>query len=160
MKEVVTTPPAPLFGLETPHPLQPTQNYFQLVGWAFLPRSEADLSPEVNGGSASAWTASETDDTVTERSDRARVVPPHHTGRTDLQRIGHTANQVRIVVGQETFLPVERIDRPDVVSTFPNEAAALGSGFKFICYLPFGFYTGRLEISTVLVLLYPSFWRR
>jgi glycosyltransferase involved in cell wall biosynthesis len=28
---------APLHGLETPHPLQPTQNYFQLVGWAFVP---------------------------------------------------------------------------------------------------------------------------
>ncbi|HTO03666.1 MAG TPA: glycosyltransferase family 4 protein [Opitutus sp.] len=117
-----TVTPAPLFGLETPHPLQPTQNYFQLIGWAFLPKSEAEP------GSA---------------ADREATLVSNESGR-----ISGTANQVRIVVNQETFLPVERINRPDVASTFPNEPAALGSGFKFICYLPFGFYTGRLEIST------------
>src|SRR5687768_2135022 len=90
---------APLFGLETPHPLQPTQNYFQLIGWAFLPGS----------------------------------VTPNH---------------VRVVVGEQTFEPAERIQRADVAQTFPNEPAALGSGFKFICYLPFGFYTGSLEIAS------------
>ena len=90
---------APLVGLETPHPLQPTQNYFQLIGWAFLPTSE-------------------------------------------------TPNHVRVVVGTETFLPVERIERADVAETFPHERAARTSGFKFICYLPFGFYTGHLELSS------------
>ena len=89
---------APRFSLETPHPLQPTQNYFQLIGWAFLPGSS---SP----------------------------------------------NDVRMVVGERTFSPKERIERPDVAATFPAEPSAKSSGFKFICYLPFGFYEGQLEIS-------------
>lgn len=89
---------APLFGLETPHPLQPTQNYFQLIGWAFIPGAD-------------------------------------------------TPSQVRVVVGDQVFSPVERIVREDVAATFPNERHAQNSGFKFICYLPFGFYTGRLEAS-------------
>src|SRR5690242_12331175 len=89
---------SPLFGLETTHPFQPTQNYFQLIGWAFLPHSKKN-------------------------------------------------NVLRIVIGNETFLPNERRPRPDVATTFPNETAALESGFKFVCYLPFGFYTGYLEVS-------------
>jgi glycosyltransferase involved in cell wall biosynthesis len=89
---------SPLFGLETTHPFQPTQNYFQLIGWAFLPHSKKN-------------------------------------------------NVLRIVIGNETFLPNERRPRPDVATTFPNEPAALESGFKFVCYLPFGFYTGNLEVS-------------
>ena len=91
-------PLAPLSSLETPHPFQPTQNYFQLIGWAFLPGS---------------------------------AVP----------------NQVRVVVGERTFAPVERIARTDVAAAHPDEPAALQSGFKFICYLPFGFYEGQLEVS-------------
>ena len=90
--------PAPHYSLETIHPFQPTQNYFQLIGWAFLP------------GSASP-------------------------------------NRVRIVVGDRVFTPVERIERSDAAAAFPSEAAARLSGFKFICYLPFGFYEGALEIS-------------
>jgi hypothetical protein len=87
------------YGLETPHPLTPAQNYVQLLGWAFLP------------GSA-------------ER------------------------NHVRLVVDSKPFAPIERIDREDVAGLFPNEPAARSSGFKFICYLPFGFYTGQLELSS------------
>lgn len=90
--------PAPLYSLETLHPFQPTQNYFQLIGWAFLPGSAA-------------------------------------------------ANSLRVVVGERIFFPLERIERSDVAAAFPAEAAAGGSGFKFICYLPFGFYEGQLEIS-------------
>ena len=89
---------APRFSLETPHPLRPTQNYFQLIGWAFLPGSPS-------------------------------------------------RNEVRMVVNDQVFQPKERIDRADVASTFPDEPAAGGSGFKFICYLPFGFYEGLLEVS-------------
>lgn len=90
--------PDALYSLETLHPFQPTQNYFQLIGWAFLPQSQA-------------------------------------------------ANQVRVVVDERIFSPQERIAREDVGGAFPAEAAARMSGFKFICYLPFGFYEGRLEIS-------------
>ena len=90
--------PAPLHSLETIHPFQPTQNYFQLIGWAFLPGSAAP-------------------------------------------------NEVRVCFGERTFTPVERITRSDVAAAFPGEAAAAGSGFKFICYLPFGFYEGWLEVS-------------
>jgi len=89
---------APRHSLETIQPFQPTQNYFQLIGWAFLPGSGA----------------------------------PNH---------------VRVVVGGQTFAPVERIPRPDVAQTYPDEPAAGASGFKFICYLPFGFYEGVLEVS-------------
>lgn len=90
--------PSPAFGLETAHPFQPTQNYFQLIGWAFLPGS---------------------------------------TGPA----------KVRVKVGEKTFDPTEQIDRPDVAALFPQEAGARQSGFKFICYLPFGFYTGTLELT-------------
>lgn len=92
------TPASPLFGLETPYPFQPTQNYFQLIGWTFLPGSRE-------------------------------------------------ANRVRVAIGEQIFEPLERIARPDVATSFPQEPAALHSGFKFICYLPFGFYTGALEVS-------------
>jgi len=84
--------------LETLHPFQPTQNYFQLIGWAFIPGSNA----------------------------------PSH---------------VRVAVGDKIFEAVERIDRPDVAATYPNEPHARHSGFKFICYLPFGFYTAELDVS-------------
>ncbi len=90
--------PAPLHSLETIHPFQPTQNYFQLIGWAFLPGSTA----------------------------------PNH---------------VRVTFGERRFAPVARITRADVAAAFPGEAAAAESGFKFICYLPFGFYEGWLEVS-------------
>ncbi|HYC70232.1 MAG TPA: glycosyltransferase [Opitutaceae bacterium] len=86
------------FGLETPVPLAPTQNYFQLVGWAF-----------------------------------AAGAP----GRCP----------VRVVVGDRVFLPIETSERPDVAAQFPAEPAARASGFKFIGYLPFGAYLGRLELS-------------
>lgn len=88
----------PLYGLEMPHPFQPAQNYFQLIGWSFLPGSS-------------------------------------------------TPNHVRITFGNRIFEPLERIARPDVAKSFPAEPAAVQSGFKFICYLPFGFYTGSLEVS-------------
>jgi glycosyltransferase involved in cell wall biosynthesis len=90
--------PAPRYSLETIHPFQPTQNYFQLIGWAFLPGS---TSP----------------------------------------------NQVRVVVGDRVFTPAERLERADAAAAFPAETAARLSGFKFICYLPFGFYEGVLEVS-------------
>jgi glycosyltransferase involved in cell wall biosynthesis len=86
------------YGLETPHPLTPAQNYLQLIGWAFLPGSATD-------------------------------------------------NHVRVVIDSKPFAPVERIEREDVAGLFADEPAAHSSGFKFICYLPFGFYTGQLEIS-------------
>ncbi|MDB6170205.1 MAG: putative glycosyl transferase [Verrucomicrobia bacterium] len=96
MNAAVTS--APRFSLETLQPFQPTQNYFQLIGWAFVPGSP---SP----------------------------------------------NEVRVVVGDRIFVPLERISRADVAAAYPAEPAASTSGFKFICYLPFGFYEGRLEIS-------------
>jgi glycosyltransferase involved in cell wall biosynthesis len=84
------------YGIDTPRPLQPTQNYFQLIGWAF---ATGDAAPTA----------------------------------------------IRVVVGEKTFAPVERSERPDVARQFPDEPAAVGSGFKFIGYLPFGFYTGELQ---------------
>jgi len=92
---------APLFGLETPHPLQPTQNYFQLIGWAFLGEIEKlpeDVEPQVGNPGAGFSVANDTE-----------VVPP-------LQRGSRTAEQhsVRVVVGTQIFLPVERIERDDV----------------------------------------------
>jgi glycosyltransferase involved in cell wall biosynthesis len=84
------------YGIDTPRPLQPTQNYFQLIGWAFVAGDAAVTS-------------------------------------------------IRVVVGEKTFEPVERIERPDVARQFPDEPAAAGSGFKFIGYLPFGFYAGELQ---------------
>ncbi|HUQ71001.1 MAG TPA: glycosyltransferase family 4 protein, partial [Planctomycetaceae bacterium] len=60
---------------------------------------------------------------------------------------GSPTAHVRVKVGTQLFAPVERIARPDVAATFPHEPAARTSGFKFICYLPFGFYTGELEVS-------------
>lgn len=95
---VAAAAPTVHFGLETRVPLAPTQNYFQLIGWAFVAGS------------------------------RGRCA-------------------VRVVVGDKVFTPVETSDRPDVAAQFPEERAARPSGFKFIGYLPFGAYVGRLEIS-------------
>ncbi|MEO6003586.1 MAG: glycosyltransferase family 4 protein [Opitutus sp.] len=126
------TATVPQFGLETLHPFAPTQNYFQLIGWAFLPAGNAAS----NGGTTSVSSAPNPDDT--------EVVPPF-SGDGFQARL--EKNHVRIVVGDRIFLPTERIERPDVANTFPDEPAARTSGFKFICYLPFGFYTGVLEVS-------------
>lgn len=92
-------PPANLrHGLETPHPCQPTQGYFRLVGWALLIDAAAPT-------------------------------------------------QCRLVVGEKNFAPEEIIDRPDVAAEFPDQPHARRSGFRFLCYLPFGLHTGRLEAS-------------
>ena len=85
-------------GVETPLPLAPTQNYFQLLGWAHYPASDHPCP-------------------------------------------------LRVVVGDRTFEPVERFERRDVADLYPDDAGARESGFKFLGYLPFGFYTGSLEAS-------------
>ena len=89
----------PLHGLETPLPLRPAQNYFQLAGWAFLPGAPAP-------------------------------------------------SLVRIVAGGRVIEPAEIVERPDVAAAHPGEPHALRSGFKFTCFLPFGFYLGELQAST------------
>ena len=131
---------APLFGLETRHPLQPTQNYFQLIGWAFLPDAgNLGQVTELPTGSSAGGDLN---------ADDTEVVPPLDPQISRASRIDSHQHAVRIVVGSRTFAPAERIERADVASTFPHEPAALKSGFKFICYLPFGFYTGQLEVSS------------
>ena len=56
-------------------------------------------------------------------------------------------SRTRVVIGDQIFEPAETIDRPDVAAAYPAEPHALKSGFKFICFLPFGVYEGRLEVS-------------
>lgn len=88
----------PQFGIDTPLPLRPAQNYCRLAGWAFIPGS-------------------------------ARPDP------------------VRLRIGERTFAPEERSERPDVAVLHPGEPAARASGFRFTAYLPFGIHEGWLEIS-------------
>lgn len=95
----MTPGPAELrHGLETPHPFQPAQGYFRLVGWALF---------------------------------RAASAP----------------TRTRLVIGEKTFSPEEIIERDDVAAEFADDPHALRSGFRFLCYLPFGLHTGRLEAS-------------
>lgn len=68
------------------------------------------------------------------------------TGWAFLSRSSARAH-LRLRTENRTFEPVERAMRPDVAGLYPDEPAAGSSGFRFLCYLPFGFYTAFLEIS-------------
>jgi len=94
----VSQAPGFAYGLETPQPIEPCQNYFQLIGWAHLP--------------------------------------------------GHSHSvKVRVLIGDQAIEPQQTIQRPDVAACYPEDPGAHQSGFKIIGYLPFGFYTARLEAS-------------
>ena len=134
---------APLFGLETRHPLQPTQNYFQLIGWAFLPGTPTPNQLRIVVDSVSAGSPLSGNEHEPPTQNPIPSNPPTASDRVQINGASRLSTP-----SSATFTPVERIDRSDVAASFPNEPAALNSGFKFICYLPFGFYTGRLEASS------------
>ncbi len=56
--------------------------------------------------------------------------------------------RTRLRVGDRIFEPEAVIDRPDVAAAFPNDPHALTSGFRFVCYLPFGLHLGELEVAS------------
>ena len=55
--------------------------------------------------------------------------------------------RVRLRIGETSFAPEAVLDRPDVAAAFPSDPHALHSGFRFLCYLPFGLHLGSLEAS-------------
>lgn len=54
----------------------------------------------------------------------------------------------RLQVGGKSFSPEAVVERPDVAAEFPADPHALTSGFRYVCYLPFGLHLGTLEAST------------
>ncbi len=55
--------------------------------------------------------------------------------------------RTRLRVGETVFAPETTFDRPDVAAEFADDPHALHSGFRFLCYLPFGLHLGALEVS-------------
>lgn len=58
-----------------------------------------------------------------------------------------TPTEVRLRIGNDVFKPESTFERPDVAAAFPSEPNARQSGFRFLCYPPFGFFLGVLEAS-------------
>ena len=57
------------------------------------------------------------------------------------------ATRTRLVINNEVFEPKETLPRDDVAEAYPADATARLSGFKYLCYLPFGFHQGALEAT-------------
>ncbi len=200
-----TERPSALYGLETPLPLQPARNYFQLSGWAFLPGSSVRCPVRVVVGDR-IFPATETGD----RPDVAALYPGEtaalasgfkiigylpfgaYLGLLEISPDGKTWQKVRSlaipvsshpILGAIEYPPAGPVitkpvriegwcfhpeftvreivlqfgnvelpcdyglERPDTAARFPEQPAALRSGFITSENLPRG--TGRVKIRAL-----------